>query len=388
MNVITVSREYGAGGGEVGRRLAELLGWELLDRELLHQAGQVEHMSDAELESLDEKALSMTDRFRLHPPHERYLHGLTEVARKAAARGQVVLVGRGTRQLLRDAPNALHLRLVAPRAWRAQRMAQREQWSPEQALARCAEVDRTRQRFNYYFFGKTALQPTHYDLVVNSGWVALEDVVALVAAFVRGASTPGGKEHPTVPRVLTLARELGAAEDDWSQRLADRLGFRLVDRELLEQDAVRLGVPLADLEKIDEHPAGIWQRLRSGSLSHRYVEVLGQLMNEWANQGNVLLIGRGSNQLLRTHPRAVHVRLVAPLDVRVRWVMVHHWWREELARQRIAQSDAQRRRFHESYFGADWSNPLEYHLTFNSGRFGPKVVDWIVAAVERLGKSD
>ena len=84
MNVITVSREYGAGGGEVGRRLAELLGWELLDRELLHQAAAVEHMTDAELESLDEQALSIADHFRLHPPHERYLHGLREAARSGS----------------------------------------------------------------------------------------------------------------------------------------------------------------------------------------------------------------------------------------------------------------------------------------------------------------
>ena len=85
MNVITVSREYGAGGGEVAKRLAETLGWELLDRELLHQAAAVEHVPDADLERLDEKALSMADRFRLHPPHEQYMHGLREAARQAAA---------------------------------------------------------------------------------------------------------------------------------------------------------------------------------------------------------------------------------------------------------------------------------------------------------------
>ena len=56
MNVITVSREYGAGGYEVAHRLAEVLGWELLDRELLHRAAAVEHLPDAELERLDEKA--------------------------------------------------------------------------------------------------------------------------------------------------------------------------------------------------------------------------------------------------------------------------------------------------------------------------------------------
>src|SRR5262249_20013060 len=83
MQVITVTREYGAGGGEVGKRLAEVLGREWWDRGLLHQAAAVEHVPDADLERLDEKALSVADRFRLHPPHHQYMHGLTE----AAARG-------------------------------------------------------------------------------------------------------------------------------------------------------------------------------------------------------------------------------------------------------------------------------------------------------------
>src|SRR5919108_1630866 len=108
MNAITVTREYGAGGYDVARRLAEVLGWELLDRELLHRAAAVEHLPDAELERLDEKAISLADRFRLHPPHQSYLHGLAEAARQAAARGNVILVGRGTGQLLGDAPEVLH----------------------------------------------------------------------------------------------------------------------------------------------------------------------------------------------------------------------------------------------------------------------------------------
>jgi hypothetical protein len=113
MNVITVSREYGAGGYEVARGLAEKLGWELLDRELLHRAAAVEHLPDAELERLDEKAVSLMDRFRLHPPHQQYIHGLREAARQAATKGNVILVGRGTEQLLADLPNVFHLRLVA-----------------------------------------------------------------------------------------------------------------------------------------------------------------------------------------------------------------------------------------------------------------------------------
>ena len=93
MNAITVTREYGAGGYEVAGGLAESLGWELLDRELLHRAALIEHLPDADIERLDEKAVRFVDRFSLHPPHQRYIHGLGEAARQAADRGNVVLWG-------------------------------------------------------------------------------------------------------------------------------------------------------------------------------------------------------------------------------------------------------------------------------------------------------
>jgi cytidylate kinase len=388
MNVITVSREYGAGGLEVARLLAEALGWELLDRELLHRAAVVEHVPDADLERLDEKALTLADRFRLHPPHQHYLHGLTDVVRQTAARGNVVLVGRGARQLLGDAPGAFHLRLVAPRDWRVQRMAEREGWSPQEALARCLEVDRTRDRFNRYFFGKAVAHSEQYDLVADTARVPPEDVAACVVALARGeqAAAPAasrGREPPEAAgRVLTLSRQLGAGDTGFAPMLGARLGLKVYDRELLEQQAVRLGVREAELEKIDEQPAGLFERFRPGGLHHRYFEALGQLMAALAARGDVLLVGRGGSRFLRNHPSAFHVRLVAAPEVRVRRVMEHRWLREEPARQLIAQSDAQRRKFYEASFGADWSDPLEYHVTANSGRLGPGTVDLIARAAE------
>jgi cytidylate kinase len=383
MNVITVTREYGAGGYEVAHRLAELLGWELLDQKLLHEAAAVEHLPDAELERLDEKAVRMADRFRLHPPHERYLHGLREAARQAAARGNVVLVGRGTGQLLLDAPNVFHLRLVAPRPWRAERMARREGWSLEQALARCTTEDRTRDLFTRYFFGAAPSQPAQYHLTANTGRVHLEDVAAGVAALIQGEAIEERQGADTGPRVLTLSRELGAGDTGFAPTLADRLGLKVYDRELLEQEAVRMGVPEAELERIDEQPASIFQRFQPGSLYQRYFEALGQLMEDLAARGDVLLVGRGGSRFLKDWPGAFHVRLVAPPELRVRRVMEHRWLREQGARQLIAQSDSQRARFYESYFGADWASPLEYHVTVNSGRLGPAAVDLVADAARR-----
>ena len=383
MNVITVSREYGAGGGEVARRLAESLGWELLDRELLHRAAAVEHVPDADLERLDEKAISLADRFRLHPPHQRYMHGLTEAARQAAARGKVVIVGRGTRHLLGDQPGAFHLRLVAPREQRVQRMADREGWSAEQALARCLEVDRSRERFTRYFFGPDAHCPWQYDLVANSGRVSLDDVPAVVLAVVRGEHEGAQTGSGPSPRVLTLSREMGAGDTGFGPTLAARLGLKVYDRELLEQQAVRMGVTEEELEKVDEQPAGLFQRFQPGSLYQRYFDALGQLMKELAGRGDVLIVGRGGSRFLGDRPGAFHVRLTAASGVRVPRVMAHRWMREAGARKLIAATDAQRRSFYRDYFGADWFDPLEYHVTVNSGRLEATAVDLVALAAER-----
>ncbi len=387
MNVITITRDYGAGGYEVARRLAEQLGWELLDRELLHRAAAVEHVSDAELEAVDEKAVPLVDRFRLHPPHQRYLHGLTETARQAAARGNVVLVGRGTGQLLADFPAALHLRLVAPLDWRAQRMARKEGWSEEQARARCVEQDRSRERFHRYFFGDDPFQPWRYHLTFHTGRVPLDDVVECVAALVRpaeGTSLPiGNRPSALGNRVLTLSREMGAGGSAFALPLADRLGLKVFDRELLEEEARRLGVSAAELAGVDEQPAGIFQRFRAGSLQQRYFEALGRLMDDLAGRGNVLLVGRGGSRFLCRHAGAFHVRLVAEPIFRVKRVMANRWVREGLARQLIADSDSRRRRFYEASFGADWANPLEYHLTVNAARLGPPAVDVAAWAASR-----
>ena len=98
---------------------------------------------------------------------------------------------------------------------------------------------------------------------------------------------------------------------------------------------------------------------------------------------NVILVGRGGSRILRDHPRAFHLRVIAPLPIRLRRVMEYRWVRENVAKKLIAESDAQRHSFYESYFGIDWANPLEYHITANSGRLGSAAVELVSYAAER-----
>ncbi len=140
---------------------------------------------------------------------------------------------------------------------------------------------------------------------------------------------------------------------------------------------------MAELERVDEQPAGIFERFRPGSLHQRYFETLGQLIKELAAEGDKLLVGRGGCRFLEDDPRAFHVRLVAELGVRLRRVMEHHWLAEEAARSLLDQTDSRRRQFYQTFFGVDWTSPLGYHLTVNTGRLGPRAVDLIIVLANR-----
>ena len=97
----------------------------------------------------------------------------------------------------------------------------------------------------------------------------------------------------------------------------------------------------------------------------------------------MLLVGRGGCRFLEDHPRAFHVRLVADADVRLRRVMEYRWLAEDAARALIEQTDPSRRQFYEAFFGLDWTDPLGYHVTVNTGHMGPKAVDLVAPLAEQ-----
>lgn len=379
MNVITLSREAYAGGGEAAQKLGQALGWQVLDRDLVHQAAAVEHVPDAEFDNLDEHAFSLAERLIFDPPYERYLHGLREVAQQAAERGNVVLVGRGMRHLLDHSGQHLHVRLVAPIDWRAERASQRTGMARADAHAHCAALDRQRERFLRYFFGRDANQPSQFDVVFNTARVPIDDVVADIVALIR-------RDWPTSDpargrRLLTVTGVVGAAEHGWNATLAQRLGLRLLDRALLDHLAEQLGMTASQVEQIDEQPGWVFQRMFAGNIHNRYFKALKQKVLDEAARGDALLVNRGAAFFLRDRADACHVHFMADADRRLVSVMQERWLAEEAALALIAGSDAHRRRFHEVYFNADWANPVEYHLAINTGRLGAATLDLIAKVV-------
>lgn len=197
MRAITISREYGSGGGEVARLLAQRLGWELVDHEILVRIAQELGISEFEAEEHDERADSLVnyliDSMRVLQPAmftiepqplltnmRLYQEALTRVVEAAVARGHVVIVGRGAQVLLAKHRDVLHARVVAPLELRIQYVMQREGLNKSEAESRIQMKDHDRKRYLHAQYRCDASDATLYDVVANSGVLDLDAISDII----------------------------------------------------------------------------------------------------------------------------------------------------------------------------------------------------------------
>lgn len=196
---VTISREAGAGGGEIARLVGEKLGWEVLDRNLLDSVAARFHLSRMMLDLVDETQSNWmydvlgTWMDRTIIPQEKYVAHLTRVVLAAAQRGHCVFVGRGAQFLLpRD--KALAVRIVAPEKFRIEQIMKRQRLDAAAARRCTDETDRGRHDFVQRFFHHDINDPHLYDLVINTERLgstgAVDQIVAAVGEKVSGTAHP------------------------------------------------------------------------------------------------------------------------------------------------------------------------------------------------------
>ena len=196
--IVTFSRQVGAGGAYVGQAVAKQLGVRFVDREILVQAAKLLGRDDRELEGLEERVASVWTRMAsvlsLGAPEAPYspppLPSAVEddlfavecqVMREIASREDAVIVGRAGSWVLRNHPRMLRVFLHAPEDWRVRRV--RETYGlADDASARLLvrESDAHRARFMHTLRGGPWVDPSHYDLCIDTARVGLDVAVSLV----------------------------------------------------------------------------------------------------------------------------------------------------------------------------------------------------------------
>jgi len=186
---------------------------------------------------------------------------------------------------------------------------------------------------------------------------------------------------------LTISREYGSGGFEIGRRVAERLGYQLVDKERLFQDMERAGPRWARVAReVDEVCPTLWER---HDWQYRgYVSQVESLILEYALGDNVVIIGRGGSFLLRGVPFCLRVRLVAPLEARLEAIMLREGLIREAARRLIAKMDGERACYIKANYGSDWDADSLYDLSLNTASLThDRVVDILVeglAAKDRL----
>ena len=209
--LITISREYGAGGAEVARRVADALEWRLVDNELVDRIAERAGLSPQDVKDREERVPGFVERLartlvaatpELFPPpqaegtvpklQEVYLVRITEsVVAEVASEGRVVLVGRAAAAVLASQRDALHVRVVAPRVNRIQAVAARLGISEREAEKLVDETDRSRARYHRQYYQRDSRDPVGYHMVINTAALGLERAARLVVAAVKSEGVKG-----------------------------------------------------------------------------------------------------------------------------------------------------------------------------------------------------
>lgn len=186
--VITISRELGSGGRNMGQMVANDLGFAFYDRDMLDQiaaeAGSssehIGHLESGQRDAFTGMLLNILDR--RHVTDTQYLRSLTKVLRRLAEDGRAVIMGRGGACVLRE---ALKVRVIAPFDLRVQRMAVLRGISAKEAEQLVVNYDFQQRRFLRTYFGCGFDDPLLFDLIINTEVMSLEHGAELILTRAR-----------------------------------------------------------------------------------------------------------------------------------------------------------------------------------------------------------
>ena len=191
--LVTIGRQYGSGGHEIGERMAGILGIPFYDRELIELASKKSGIERGVLAIHDERTtqaailkmkggnkgtggVSMGDFL---------FQAQSEIIREAAERGSCILIGRCANYVLREWPELFSVYVTAPFEQRTRRIMERNRMSKEDAQAAVEKVDRQRQTYYEHHTGRSWGGENGYDLTIDSSVLGVEKTAQKLAEMVR-----------------------------------------------------------------------------------------------------------------------------------------------------------------------------------------------------------
>jgi len=199
MPIITISRTYGSGGSDVAATVARTLGWSLLDNAMIDEVAARTGLTSSEVAAREERQPSLAERLvdamtmstqeplplataKLPPTDERLLEITRRVIEEAAARGPVVIVGRGAQEMLGSRDDLFSVLCYAPKKALIARTMARDALDAVAAERRVDDVNKQRAAWVKAHWGRDWTGIEHYHLCVNTHRLGVDGAAELIVS--------------------------------------------------------------------------------------------------------------------------------------------------------------------------------------------------------------
>ncbi len=209
VDLVTVSREYGAGGSDFALALGAALDWAVLDGDLSERVAARLHVQCGAVRQRDEQTPGLFARIAstlLISPPEAPMQietsdllmpdSIAQAAHaeivEAAAHPPAIIVGHGAQMIFRERPGTVHVRLVGTPESCVERLVARDGGTPEEAAANARRINGQRQAYVQRYYHQYWADPLLFDIQFNTARVTIEQAVTCVRSIIvaRGQASP------------------------------------------------------------------------------------------------------------------------------------------------------------------------------------------------------
>lgn len=182
--------------------------------------------------------------------------------------------------------------------------------------------------------------------------------------------------------IITISRGSASGGALLAKGLVDRLGYELVSRENIVDEAAKYGVSVEELGRALLQPVGFWERFRHERW--RYLAFVQEALCERAKTEKIIYLGHAGQFLLQGVSHVICVMVIAPMPFRIQIVMEREKMTHKEALGYIERMDRYRKEWTRFLYGVDWLDPSLYDLTVNLKTLDVDgAVDVVVTAAQR-----
>ncbi|MGE5533246.1 MAG: cytidylate kinase family protein [Bacillota bacterium] len=236
-----------------------------------------------------------------------------------------------------------------------------------------------------------AMEPTYEEIEKVLESISSDESVAMVA-----------------PTVITISRQMGSGGDEIALEVSKVLGYAYFDKSLMLGAAKSIGVSeeeIADFSedtyKVKGFVDKILQRKKPAVIPHSLkdneqlrktldeeecLSAIQVVISSLASRGKTVIVGRGGQAILRHKLGVLHIRIIAPLDIRVRRIMKSEGLSQKAALSFVEDNDKAQAEYLRRFYNIDWEDPMIYDMVLNTGKMSFDIsTRVIVTAASQVG---